>query len=93
MRHRAEISAFHEKMAILDSHAAELRREIAMTSDMPDWTPDQREAALLRSLEHLQDLHGWVLSVDPRGVRLTHGAHTCVLGIAPIVRAFLDAPT
>jgi hypothetical protein len=28
MRHRAEISAFHEKMAILDSHAGELRREI-----------------------------------------------------------------
>lgn len=68
----------------------QLRHEIGVMSDLPDRTRPLREAALLRALEHFQDLHGWTLNLDERGVRLTHATHTLTLGLPPAVRDFLD---
>lgn len=67
-----------------------LRIEIALASDVPDRTPQQREVALLAALQRFQEMHGWSLSVDPRGVRMSHKEHTLVLGLPAVVRDFLD---
>ncbi len=66
-----------------------LSDEIALESDLADWTRDLREAALLRTVGHLIDTHNWVLSWDPRGLRLSHGERHVVLGIPDSFQAFL----
>jgi hypothetical protein len=35
------------------------------------------------------DQHAWKFSWDERGLRLTHDAHTLVLGIPPVFRDYL----
>jgi len=47
----------------------------------------EREEALIRTITHLVDPHHWEFSWDPRGLRMTHHAHTLVLGIPAV---FLD---
>ncbi|MCW2615009.1 MAG: hypothetical protein JWN08_2003 [Frankiales bacterium] len=59
---------------------SELAARVTLESGMLDRTPTEREKALLESVRHCIGLHGWHLTRDPRGVRLTHGAHTLVLG-------------
>lgn len=60
--------------------ASELASRVALESGMPDHSEAQREQALLESVRHCIDVHGWKLSRDPRGIRVTHQAHTLVLG-------------
>lgn len=68
--------------------------EVALESDLADWTRDLREAALLRTVGHLIEMHNWVLSWDPRGLRLSHKERYVVLGIPDSFRVFLSgAPT
>ena len=70
-----------------------LAYEVALQSDEPDFTPGMREEALIRTVTHLIDGHGWEFSWDPRGLRLTHDAHTFVLGIPAVFREYLkDSP-
>lgn len=68
----------------------QLRRKIALLSNIADRTRPQREAALIRAIEHCDVLHGWRLSLDDRGLRLSHGIHAMTLGLPPVVRNFLD---
>ena len=65
-------------------------KEIALESDLADWTRDLREAALLRTVGHLVEMHNWVLSWDPRGLRLSHKGRHVVLGIPDSFRVFLS---
>ena len=67
-----------------------LSAEIALESDLADWTRELREQALLRTVGHLIEAHNWVLSWDPRGLRLSHGQRHVVLGIPDSFRAFLS---
>jgi hypothetical protein len=39
------------------------------------------EAGLIRTIAHRVSRHDWELGWDPRGLRLTHDAHTVVLGV------------
>ena len=64
-----------------------LAYEVALESDTPDFTRKMREEALIRTVTHLIDVHDWEFSWDPRGLRLTHEAHTFVLGVPAV---FLD---
>jgi hypothetical protein len=64
-----------------------LAYEVALESDSPDFTRAMREEALIRTVTHLIDCHGWELSWDPRGLRLTHDGHTFVVGVPAV---FLD---
>lgn len=57
-----------------------LRLQIAMESDEPDWSVELRKDALLRAVGHLVDLHGWSLSLAERGIQVSHGKHSVVLG-------------
>jgi hypothetical protein len=62
----------------------QLAYEVALESDSPDFTRHMREEALIRTVTHLIDLHGWKLGWDPRGFRLSHDAHALVLGIPAV---------
>jgi hypothetical protein len=71
----------------------QLVSEVGLESDSLDLTRRQRETALIRTVTHLIDCHGWELSWDPRGLRLRHSGHTFVLGIPAVFLAYLkDAP-
>jgi hypothetical protein len=82
----------------VDARIAELGRldrdrlayEIALESDLPGLTRDMREEALIRTVTHLIDTHDWEFSWDPRGLRLTHEAHTFVLGIPAVFLEYLE---
>ena len=65
----------------------ELVYEVGLDSDSPDFTRHMREEALIRTITHLIDTHHWEFSWDPRGLRMTHHAHTFVLGVPAV---FLD---
>jgi hypothetical protein len=86
------VDARIEELGRLDREA--LAYEVALESDEADFTRDMREEALIRAITHLIDLHGWAFSWDPRGLRLTHDAHTFVLGIPAVFFAYLEeSPT
>lgn len=70
-----------------------LAYEVALESDTPDFTRRMREDGLIRAVTHLIDTHDWDVGWDPRGLRLTHEAHTFVLGIPAVFMSYLaDAP-
>ena len=68
----------------------QLNYEVALESDSPDFTRRMREEALIRTLTHLIDRHGWEFSWDPRGLRLSHDAHALVLGIPAVFVEYLE---
>lgn len=68
----------------------QLDYEIALESDLPDLTRSMREEALIRTVTHLIDRHGWEFTWDPRGLRLSHDAHTLVLGIPAAFVEYLE---
>jgi hypothetical protein len=70
----------------------ELAVRVGVESDLPDWSVDVRRDALLRTVGHLIDLHGWLLSWDDRGVRLSHGNHSLVLGVPANFTRFVERP-
>ena len=82
----------------VDARIAELGRldtsqlayEVALESDSPDFTRQMREEALIRTVTHLIDTHDWEVRWDPRGLRLTHDAHTFVLGVPAVFVEYLD---
>lgn len=81
----------------VDARIAELGRldlndlayEVALESDSPDFSRTMREQALIRTITHMLDQHAWEFSWDERGLRLTHDAHTFVLGIPAVFRDYL----
>ena len=85
---------------VMDARIAELGRldkeqlayEVALESDSPGFTREMREEALIRTVTHLTDTHDWDVSWDPRGLRLTHGAHTFVLGIPAVFAEYMQDP-
>jgi len=83
-----KVDARIEELGRLDKDG--LAYEVALESDSPDYTRSMREEALIRTVTHLIDRHDWEFSWDPRGLRLTHDAHTFVLGIPAVFLEFLD---
>jgi hypothetical protein len=81
------VDAKIEKLGKLDKDG--LIYEVALESDTPDTTRSMREQALILTVTHLTDTHGWALSWDPRGLRMTHGAHSFVLGIPAVFHDYL----
>ncbi len=77
-----------EELGRLDKDG--LAYEVGLESDLPDFTRGMREEALLRTVTHLIDSHDWEFSWDPRGLRLTHDAHTFVLGIPAVFLEYLE---
>lgn len=73
------VDARIDELGQLDPEALAFR--IALESDLADTTSQLREAGLLRAVAYLIELHDWKISVDPRGIMLTHKQHTVVLGM------------
>jgi len=82
------VDARIEELGRLDKDA--LVYEVALVSDEPDYTRALREEALIRTITHLIDCHHWDFRWDPRGLRLTHDAHTFVLGLPAGLVAYLE---
>ena len=82
------VDARIEELGQLDKDR--LAYEVALESDSPDFTRHLREEALIRTVTHLIDTHDWQFSWDPRGLRLTHEAHTFVLGIPAVFLEYLE---
>lgn len=83
-----ELNERIDELGRLDPKA--LADKVALESDLADWTRDLREASLLRAVGHLVETHGWILSWDPRGVRLSHAGRHLVLGIPDSFRAYVS---
>ena len=81
------VDARIEELGQLDEGG--LAYEVELESDLPGITRQMREEALMRAITHLTDTHHWTFSWDPRGLRLTHHAHTFVLGLPPVCLDYL----
>jgi hypothetical protein len=68
----------------------QLDYEVALEADSPDFTRPLREGGLIRTVTHMIDCHGWEFSWDPRGLRLSHDAHTLVLGIPAVFVEYME---
>jgi hypothetical protein len=82
------VDARIEELGRLDKEG--LAYEVALESDSPDFTRQMREEGLIRTVTHMVDTHDWEFSWDARGLRLTHDAHTFVLGIPAVFREYLE---
>ena len=82
------VDARIEELGRLDRD--KLAYAVALESDLADFTRAMREDALIRTVTHLIDSHDWEFSWDPRGLRLTHDAHTLVLGLPAVFLQYLE---
>jgi len=82
------VDARIEELSKLDKDG--LANEVALESNSLDITRHMREEALIRTITHLIDTHRWVFSWDPRGLRMTHDAHTLVLGVPAVFSDYLE---
>lgn len=78
-----------EELGALD--VDELADRVALESDANIDDPARRVEGLLRTVAYLQEMHDWDLAWDERGIRLTHGAHSVVLGAPKVFAQFLTA--
>jgi hypothetical protein len=69
--------------------AQDLALRIGMDGDRPAWTREFRELGLLTTVSYLIDTHDWVLSIDKRGIRVTHKERTLVLGVPDTFTEYL----
>ena len=81
------VDAKIEELGKLDKDG--LAYEVALESNSLDATRQMREEALIRTITHLTETHHWEFSWDFRGLRLTHDAHTFVLGIPAVFHDYL----
>jgi hypothetical protein len=86
-----ELDARLDELGTLD--LSNLTSRVAIDSNLPDRSREQRESALLRSIQQLIELHGWSLAWDTRGVRMTHGEHSLVLGVSRTLSEYLEGRT
>jgi hypothetical protein len=77
-----------EEMAQLDLDELWLRA--AVESDSNDWSHELRVSALMHAIEHFIDTGGWALSWDPRGLRVSHGQRSIVLGVPATFPAYIE---
>lgn len=68
----------------------DLRVQVGLASDQPDFSREIRETGLLQAVSHMIDCHDWVLSWHPRGLQVKHGSHQVVLGIPATFAQYLD---
>jgi hypothetical protein len=81
------VDARIEELGKLDKDA--LTYEVALESDIADTTRQMREEGLIKTVTHLTETHRWEFSWDPRGLRMTHGAHSFVLGLPAVFHDYL----
>lgn len=83
------VDARLEELAVLSPD--ELAAEISLTTNLDPRGALERERAVVTTATHPLDLHGWQASLSPRGIRLSHGDHSLVLGLPSNVWEYLRA--
>lgn len=73
-----QVDARLDEMSELDPTAVGLR--VAFDTDRAGSAPEQRARDVVASVTRLLNLHGWHVVWHDRGLRLSHGAHSIVLG-------------
>ncbi|HET9188756.1 MAG TPA: hypothetical protein VFN80_12405 [Acidothermaceae bacterium] len=77
-----------DELGRLDRH--QLAERVALESNRPDWSREDRQYGLIDTIQHLIEVHSWQLSWDDRGVRLTHGDYSIVLGVPQTFYEYVD---
>lgn len=66
-----------------------LASEIAISTNSDAGSTVARERAVVSAVTYLLEMHGWNASMAPRGLRLSHGEHSVVLGLPRNVMEYL----
>jgi hypothetical protein len=77
-----------EEFAALDRDA--LHTRVVLESNNETWERARRARDVVESVTYLLDLHGWTAAWDDRGIRLSHGGHSLVLGVPAHVTAYVE---
>jgi hypothetical protein len=83
------LSVDEELQYLRDLNEGEVLRHIVLATNREPRTVEERRAYFVEAMTHHHDMHGWIASYDPRGLRLTNGEHTLVLGVPSGVRSYL----
>lgn len=76
------------ELATLDRNA--LHRRIAVDTDREAPDRERRTEDVVSSVTRLLDMHGWEAEWDERGIRLSSGGRSLVLGVPRNVAAYVD---
>ena len=71
---------------------AEFILAVEIVADRPIDYRTLREEALLSAIVGLDDYHGWTFDWHPRGLRISHGDRSVVLGVPSTFTDYLTAP-
>lgn len=72
-----------------DQTSGQLDEFVALATDREPRDQNGRRLWLLQGVSHLVELHSWEVAWDPRGLRVSHGEHSIVLGVPGSVREYL----
>ncbi len=64
--------------------------KIALTTNREARDAEHRARLTLEALTHSVDLHGWDVTLAPRGLQLAHGDHQLVLGLPASLQGYLQ---
>lgn len=78
-----------QELARLNVHR--LADRVEVESDRIGLTRQQRQEDLLKTVGRCIDHHGWQTSWDIRGIRLSHGRYSVVLGVPDSFHAYVSA--
>ena len=67
----------------------ELSSTVALSTDREPRDAASRSALALKALTHLLPLHGWGVTWDARGLRVSHDEHELVLGVPDNLRRYI----
>lgn len=68
----------------------DLLMHIALATNREPRTIGERRTYLLEAVTKFVDMHGWVATWHPRGLRLAHDDHHIVLGLPAAVSSYLQ---
>jgi hypothetical protein len=63
---------------------------IALSTNREPRPRAEKRQYFIEAVTKFIDLHGWVVTCHPRGLRLSHDDHQIVLGLPPAVYAYLE---
>lgn len=69
--------------------ADDLRYQVVLETDVEPRDSAERQRAVLGTVRHRVELHGWALSLHERGLAVSHDDRTIVLGLPANLREYV----
>jgi hypothetical protein len=69
-----------------------LDERISLATNEEPRTAAERQQAVTNAIAHEVQLHGWLVDLVPRGVRLHHGPNDLVLGLPENLKRYVSGP-